>query len=130
MLSAIMGTVLGDVPVLKLNHFVAASTLFTILLCYTIAVEEGHVPAWLPTISQCGDTPPEMYIFRYGILTGAMGLVVLSLYIYTADFSFSHNPTNVCLGVIAALCLGVVAIVADNENNLIHTSKCMQFLCF
>ena len=116
-------TVLGDIPVQKLSHFVAACTLLTILVCYTIAVEEGHVAAWLPTISQCGDTPPEMFIFRYGILTGALSLVVLSLYIYTADFPFSHNFTNVFLGVVAALSLGVVAICADNENNLIHTSK-------
>ena len=117
-----MGTVLGDIPGLKLIHFAAVWMLSTILLCYAIAVKEGHVPVWLPMISACGDTPPEQYIFRFGILTGALLLVVLALFIYTADFPFSHDSTNVFLGVFGGLCLGVVAICADNEDDAFHTS--------
>ena len=118
-----MGVVLGDLPGKKLVHFGAVEMLTTILLCYTIAVKEGHVKPWLPTISACGEHPPEQYFFRYGILVGAMLLLILALYIYTADFSFSHNSVNVGLGVTAALCLGVVAVCAANEDNLVHTSE-------
>ena len=112
--------VLGKVPAKGLIHFGAVLLLTTILLCYTIAVKEGHVQPWLPTISACGEHPPEWYFFRYGILVGGMLLVVLALYIYTADFSFSHNSVNVGLGVTAGLLLGVIAICAANENRTVH----------
>lgn len=118
-----MGTVLGELSVYRLIHFASIWILTTIFSCYAIAVSLGHVPLWLPMISACGDTPPEQYIFRYGLLSGALLLVVLALYIYTADFPFSDDSTNVFLGVFGALCLGVVAICADNENNTWHTSK-------
>ena len=124
-----MGVVLGDFPGKKLIHFGAVEMLTTILLCYTIAVKEGHVKAWLPTISACGDHPPEQYFFRYGILVGAMLLLILALYIYAADFSFSHNSVNVGLGVTAALCLGVVAVCGANEDDIVHTSEYTERAC-
>lgn len=114
--------VLGKISGQNVIHFGALVMLSTILLCYVIAVEEGHVKPWLPTISACGENPPEQYFFRYGILTGALLLVVLALYIYTADFPFSNDTINVSMGVTAGLCLGVVAVCAANENNLVHTS--------
>lgn len=114
--------VLGKISGKDLVQFGALAMLSTILLCYVIAVKEGHVEAWLPTISACGDHPPEQYFFRFGILTGALLLVVLALYIYTADFPFSHDTANVSMGVIAGLCLGIVAVCGANEDNLVHTS--------
>ena len=114
--------VLGQLSGKTLIHFGSVEMLFTILLCYTIAVLEGHVKPWLPTISACGDTPPEQFVFRFGILTGSMLLVVLALYVYTADFPFSRDKINLTMGVVAGLSLGVVAICADNEDNLVHTS--------
>ena len=115
--------VLGKISGKAVVQFGALEMLITILLCYVIAVKEGHVKAWLPTISACGEHPPEEYIFRYGILTGGLLLVVLALYFYTADFAFSHNTTNVQLGVIAGLALGVVAVCPANEAPIPHTSK-------
>lgn len=114
--------VLGKLSSKTLVHFGAVEMLFTILICYTIAVMEGHVEAWLPTISACGEHPPEEYIFRYGILSGALLLAVLALYVYTVDFPFSRDKINLALGVIAGLALGVVAICAANEDDLVHTS--------
>ena len=115
--------VLGKLPGNLLIHFGTVVILGTIILCYVIAVTDGHVKAWLPTISECGEHPPEQYFFRYGVLTGGLLLVVLALYIYTADFSFSHNEVNLSMGVVAGLCLGIVAVCAANENNLVHTSQ-------
>ena len=115
--------VLGKISGKTLVHFGAMVMLITILVCYVIAVAEGHVQPWLPTISECGENPPEEFIFRYGILTGALLLVVLALYIYTADFPFSRDALNVEMGIVAGLSLGVVAVCASNENNLVHTSE-------
>lgn len=114
--------VLGKLPANRLIHFGAVVLMSTIIACYIIAVAEGHVKPWLPTISACGEHPPEEYVFRYGIHTGALLLVVLALYMYTADFPFSHDTLNVGMGVIAGLFLGVVAICAANEDDMLHTS--------
>ena len=115
--------VLGKLPGTLLIHFGTVVILGTIVLCYIIAVTDGHVKAWLPTISECGEHPPEQYFFRYGVLTGGLLLVVLALYIYAADFSFSRNEINLSMGVVAGVSLGVVAVCAANENNLVHTSQ-------
>ena len=116
--------VLGKIPGKELVHFGAGIMLVTILLCYAIAVGEGHVKPWLPTISMCGENPPEQYFFRYGILTGAQLLVVLAWYVYVADFPFSGDLLNVTMGVIAGVCLGIVAVVASNEDNSVHSCEC------
>lgn len=120
---AVKMAVLGKLSGKTLIHFGAAEMLGTILICYIIAVLEGHVKPWLPTISACGEHPPEEYIFRYGIVSGALLLVVLAVYIYTADFPFSRDMANVTMGVVGGLALGVVGVCAANEDNLVHTSE-------
>ena len=115
--------VLGKIPGKTFVHFGAGVMLVTIFLCYGIAVGEGHVKPWLPTISMCGEQPPEQYFFRFGIHTGAMLLVVLALYVYVADFPFSHDVLNLVMGVVAGLCLGVVSVVASNEANTVHSGQ-------
>ena len=119
---------MGNVAVKKVVHFGAAMMMSTILLCYTLAVWEGHVEAWLPTISACGALPIEKYFFRYGLLSGAMLLVVLALYIYTADFPFSKDRANVTLGVTAGLALGVVAICSYLEDRPVHNCECNSYI--
>lgn len=113
-------TVLGSVSARWLIHAGAIEMSFTILLCYALAVSFGHVKAWLPTISACGEHPPEQYPFRFGIMLGAILLEVEAIALYTAKKT-SH--LTFVLGAIAAFCLGVVAVVAANENNIVHTSK-------
>ena len=41
-------------------HAGAVEMTVVVLLCYGIAVKEGHVKAWLPAISSCGKLPPEV----------------------------------------------------------------------
>lgn len=103
--------VLGSIKTSIMIGLTAVAMLFTIIVCYIIAVKLGHVEPWLPTISACSIYPPETFIFRYGILTGALLLAVVSLCIYVAEFSFSNDIVNVTIGVIAALALGVAAVV-------------------
>ena len=96
--------------------------LSTIFVCYGIAVYLGHVPAWLPMISDCAVLPPEKYLFRLGIVTGAILLAVNSNLIYHADKSFSHSKLGLVLGTMAAVALATVGVVNEKENNSIHSS--------
>lgn len=103
--------VLGSIQSSIIIVFTVVAMLFTLISCYILAVRGNHVQPWLPTISACSVYPPETYLFRYGILTGALLLLVFSLCIYVGEFPYSHDIVNVTIGVIAALCLGVVAVV-------------------
>lgn len=102
----------------------AAEMTFVILLCYVLAVTHHHVKPWLPTISACGENPPEQYPFRFGIMVGAMLLLVEAVSLHAAKISAS---TTYVLGVVASICLGIVAVVAANENNTVHTSMYIFF---
>ena len=112
--------VLGKFTAKGLIHFGAVEMTFVILLCYALAVANHHVKPWLPTISACGEHPPEQYPFRFGIMVGAMLLFVEAISLHAANIT--SNITYV-LGVIGSLCLGIVAVVAANENNTVHTSE-------
>ena len=101
-----------------LIHFGAIEMTFTILLCYGLAVVNHHVKPWLPTISACGEHPPEQYPFRFGIMIGAMLLLVEATALNAAKMSSS---VTYVMGVVAALCLGVVAVVASNEDHIVHS---------
>ena len=106
-----------------LVHLVVIEVITVIMTCYTIAVMEGHVEPWLPTISACGERPPEDYIFRYGIVVGAVLLIVEAVAFYYADKPFSGNKLILALGSVAGFCLGVVAVVSAKEWNVLHTSE-------
>ena len=101
---------------------------FTIFLCYGIAVWLGHVPAWLPTISDCAVEAPEKYPFRLGIVTGALLLSLEVVAVYHSDRKFSKNKLCLYLGCIASLGLAVVGVVNEKEDNFIHTSKPTVFI--
>jgi len=97
--------------------------LSTLFACYGIAVYFGHVPAWpLPMMSDFAVLPPEKYLFRLGIVTGAVFLAVGSNLMYHADKSFSHSKLGLVLGMMAALSLAVVGAVNKKENYTIHFS--------
>lgn len=99
--------------------------LFTILLCYILAVKLKHKPMWLPTISECGEMPPERYFFRWGILVGGLLLVVESVVLHTAKRS---SDWVFVLGIIAGLGLTGVAAVASNENLPLHLGEACKVL--
>lgn len=100
----------------------ASVILTTIFVCYGIAVLLGHVPVWLPMISDCAVLPPEKYIFRLGIVTGAIFLGIGSKLIYHADKSYSYSTLELSLSTISAIGLGIVGVVNEEENNGIHSS--------
>lgn len=97
--------------------------LSTILACYGIAVYLGHVPAWpLPLISDCGVLPPEKYIFRLGIVTGAIFLAFEAKLIYYPEKSFTYSKIEMTLEIVAAFTLAIVGVVSEKENSRIHFS--------
>ena len=97
--------------------------LSTILVCYGIAVSLGHVPAWLPMISDCAVLPPEKYIFRLGMVIGSALLFMDSILIYNVDKSYSHSKLGLVLGIVAPAALSIVGVVNEEENNSVHSSK-------
>ena len=58
-------TVLGRLSMSSFIHAGAVEMTMVVLLCYGIAVKEGHVKAWLPAISSCGKLPPEVQIIQH-----------------------------------------------------------------
>lgn len=97
----------------------------TIMGCYLIAVSLGHVPIWLPMISDCAVKPPEMYIFRLGIAIGAFMIGFQSITVYIANKERPLSKLCAALGTIGSIGLGVVAVVNEKENDHVHSCKCI-----
>lgn len=71
--------VIGKASARVLIHLGLVEMAATILICYAVAVMEGHVKPWLPTISACGEQAPEEFLFRYGFVVSTVFLVVEAL---------------------------------------------------
>lgn len=113
--------VLGEIKAASVLHVTGSCAVFTILLCYSLAVSYHHVPVWLPMISDCALQSPEKYPFRFGILTSGLLMALVNVMIYLA-FS-PRSLLAACLGVLASLCLGVVGVVSEDEATRVHGSK-------
>ncbi|XP_065911029.1 DNA damage-regulated autophagy modulator protein 1-like isoform X2 [Dysidea avara] len=109
----------------------ATIVLSTIFVCYGIAVSLGHVPAWLPMISDCAVLPPEKYIFRLGIVIGSVFLAMDSILIYNADKSYSHSKLGLLLGMVGVVGMSIVGVVNEKEDNGVHsTAAVMMYLSY
>ena len=115
--------ILAKVSFGTLIHIGVVELASVILVCYGLAVKEGHVKPWLPTISDCGVYPPEVFIFRYGLVVGAVLLAVEAVALYNADKPFSKSKICLVLGLVVAFCLGVVGVVNDQEVPPVHDGK-------
>ena len=122
-----MAKIISKFPANILIHAGALEVAGTILLCYALAVLFGHVPAWLPMISDCAVQSPEKYLFRLGIVLGASLLAYEVIFVYLADKSYSRNEFCLVIGVAASTGLGVVGVVNEKEWYLVHTGK--RLLC-
>jgi len=111
----------------------ASMSTLTILTCYAIAVYLGHVPAWLPMISDCALNPPEMYLFRLGMISSAIFLQLNSLlmFFYLNSQDFGKRQTSDTFGIvivsIACLGLGIVGAVNSEENNTLHSVSALVY---
>ena len=113
--------ILSKIRAPVLIHTAVLVTLGTIILCYVLAVVNGHVPPWLPMISDCAVLAPEKYPFRLGMVLGASLLEVVTILTYFADIGFSKNKLCFILGTLACASLSITAVVNEEENNTIHS---------
>lgn len=113
--------VLGQLPATAFVHACGLVFSATILLCYGLAVGYGHVPAWLPMISDCAVHPPEKYPFRVGFILGASLMAAEVVLVFGA--AKQRSRCSLALGLIGALCLSVVGAVNEDENNTVHSSE-------
>lgn len=101
----------------------SAIVLATIFSCYGIAVSLGHVPVWLPMISDCGVHAPEKYLFSYGLITGSVFVFAECILLYHAEGkAFSNSRLSLILSLVASVGMGVVGAVSEKENLQLHTS--------
>ena len=118
--------VLGQLPATAFVHACGLVFSVTILLCYGLAVGYGHVPAWLPMISDCAVQPPEKYPFRVGIIFGASLIAAQVLLVFGE--SKQRSRCSLVMGLIGAFCLSVVGAVNEDENNTVHSSELWPLL--
>ena len=123
-----MDPVLGRISLPLFAHLASLTILLTIILCYTLAVAEGHVKPWLPMISDCAVLSPEKYPFRLGMVSGALLLGAQAVMIYAADKVYSRSKATLVVGLIAISGLATVAVVNEVENSSLHGSE-YQVLC-
>ena len=115
--------VLASLPLPMVIKSGCGLTAGTILLCYALAVGLGHVPAWLPMISDCAVQAPERYFFRMGLSLGAFLLGLEVVGVYNSDRVFSKNKFCLYMGCIASFGLGVVGVVNEKEDNTVHVGE-------
>lgn len=115
--------VLSQFPLRLLIHTTAIEMLLTILSCYAMAVHDGHVKPWLPTISECGVFPPEKYFFRYGFVIGACLMAAQGVATYNALKSWAKSRTYLFLIAVASFCLGLVGVVSMREDSSVHNGE-------
>lgn len=106
--------------------------LATVSLCYILAVSLGHEKPWLPFISDCAWRAPEMYFFRFGIITGAAHLYFLSDYI--CDFLVAmRGSDSKCISFsrvltkLGSVGVAVCAACDEKENSTVHGTGAVTF---
>jgi len=76
-------------------------------------------------ISDCAVTSPEKFLFRYGVLTASLLMGCESVVIYLA--AVPRSKVALGLGVLASLCLGIVAVDNETEASKVHSG--LYFAC-
>ena len=115
--------VYGSISVNTITYVTVAITTGTVLLCYALAVGLGHVPAWLPLISDCAVEAPEKYPFRIGVIFGAVALFANIVLVYWAFPSFSYRRTSTAFGLAASVAFAIVGAINEKENDVAHSSR-------
>ena len=107
----------------------------------------GHVPFWLPMISDCAVYPPEKYIFRLGFISGANWLFISSLLYYLYFRAHDKEDStyemlgpdagiprmkippiaSLLLATLASISVGVVGAVSEDESPLLHKCAALSF---
>jgi len=125
--------ILDEVQARSVTIFGSFAAGTTILACYVIAVSLGHVPIWLPMISDCAVQAPEMYLFRVGLISAAVFLQlnsVLMVFFLNGEQFGKRRTSDMLAAYIAAVacfCLAIVGAVNERENGTIHSVAAVIF---
>ena len=92
------------------------------MVCYAIAVAFQHVHPWLPMISDCAVRSPEKYLFRIGVVFGASLIGIQSFIVYYANKDKRYSFFELLLSLIGSVSVGIVGVVNEQENHLVHLS--------
>eukprot|EP01111_Echinosteliopsis_oligospora_P000612 TRINITY_DN1068_c0_g1_i1.p1 TRINITY_DN1068_c0_g1~~TRINITY_DN1068_c0_g1_i1.p1 ORF type:complete len:267 (+),score=75.14 TRINITY_DN1068_c0_g1_i1:122-922(+) len=105
----------------------------TIGICYYLAVRLGHVPAWLPMISDCAVNAPEKYPFRVGMIVAPclifINATLFYFYVGGSKFGGRRVVDKVALVMcgISAIGLMIVGAVNEQEDNSVHSAGALVF---
>ena len=116
--------ILGKVSLRTIINVGVVETASVIVLCYCLAVGLGHKKPWLPTISGCGENPPEEHFFRWGVFLSSLFPMLQAVVMRAAGRITTVTST---LGFVAGLCLSGVAVVQANEATHVHSSKTTSY---
>ena len=94
-----------------------------IVTCYILAVTYGHVPELLPYICECGALPPENYVYRMGMVTSAVLLILSCLLVYWADEDWAYAGYALLAGLSSVPGLTVASVLSYKEDINVHIRK-------
>ena len=113
---------------------VAEFALATALLLYALAVGLGHVPAWLPEISDCSHRAPEKFVFRFGLILSAAGILACVGPVYAVVARPAERQGRALLAArceqVAAVCLAVVGACSPWESLPTHATAAVLYFTF
>jgi len=117
--------------------------VFTIGLCYGLALYFHHVPAWLPMISDCAVYAPEKYPFRIGMIVSACLIFVNAslLVFYISNRSAKNvmgslaarsttstaDKVGLVLAGLSSTGLAIVGAVNEREDMAVHGTAAVVF---
>ena len=118
----------------------------SLLLCYALATSLGHVPVFLPMISDCFVSAPEKWVSRLAVVTFGgvgMGASVVLLHLYLLNYSVREegwvgqlvrgvNLFSFALGILGSCGLAGVGAVPENDDpGSLHVALATTFfVCF
>jgi len=112
--------VLFGISAKKLSIVGCSYGVGVLVLCYTIAVLEGHV-AIIPIISDCGVQAPEAYFFRFGMITSAVSLAINAyLVVGILDTIQFIDSLGLFVSTLGSIGLGGLASVNEKEDMRVH----------
>jgi len=137
---------LGRIEVSTLLRALLLFSWGSLVLCYVITVSLGHMPVFLPMISDCFVYAPEKYVSRLAVVTFGgvgMGSSVVIIHIYLRNYSVQAegvlgavvsavNWFSFALGIIGSCGLAGVGAVPENDGDgSLHVALATTFfMCF
>jgi len=130
----------AKIPIYYVPTVSALGTACVVLTCYFLAVSAGHARLLAPMISDCFARKPESYIAGWGmavfVCAGLCANVLvmagyLNRFEATSAAEFQLRAAAVSFGLVACAGYGVVSVVTERDDNLLHcTGALVAFFAY